>query len=156
MINPNWARWIFASVSKHFDTNKNGIDLYIEGQHRNATQVKDSLELRVDGPYYTEESHNYWRIYIEVSLLVQSMQDDKDFHRTHRICGQVAAAFTTIPIFKFGDGPSDNANVQIGCLEVITGGSRERIQTNHFGLLAPDVKLMQSTVEAHYEVHLSN
>lgn len=153
--NPNWDRWIFASLADYFTKNV-PVQWYVEGEHRTKVVNKDYLELRIDGPYYTEESYNYWYLYLEVSVLVQAVQDDKDSQKIRRLCGQVASAFTSVPVYKYGKGILDDSTL-LGCLTLIQDtGKRERIQTNHFGLLAPDLKLMQSTVEGHYSINLSN
>lgn len=154
-MNQHWPRWIIASISKHFADRVGTLPLYIEGQKR-PTGVKDLLELRMDGPYITEESHNYWRLYMEVSVIVQSTMDATDYHRIFRNCGLVASLFTTIQLYKFGDGPDDAPTETIGCLSLIQDiGKRERIQINHFGILDPSTSLLQSSVEAHYVTHLS-
>ena len=154
-MNQHWPRWIFASISKHFDDRKGNLPLYIEGQLRQPG-VKDLLELRIDGPYLTEESRNYWRLYVEVSVIVQSTMDAHDYHRIHRNCGFVASLFTAIPLYKLGDSVDDNPTEQFGCLSLVQDiGKRERIQINHFGKIDPATDLLQSSVEAHYVTHLT-
>jgi len=152
-MNPHWPRWIFASISKFFADRLT--PLYIEGQFRQPG-VKDLYELRIDGPYCTEESHNYWRLYVEVSVLVQSTMDATDYHRIHKSCGLAAAVFTAIPLYKFGDGVDDDPDEQWGCLQLAQDvGKRERIQINHFGIIDQNTALQQSSVEGHYVTHIS-
>lgn len=153
-INTNWARWIFASVSKHFDDRKGALPLYIEGQHRDTKDIKDFMELRMDGPFITELSRNYFRLFIEINVLVQSALDDTNYHRIHGNVGLVASIFTAIEIFKFGTGVDDD-DTQLECMRLIQDSpSNERIQINHFGQIEPDIELIQSTVEGHYEMFL--
>ncbi|TRZ52358.1 MAG: hypothetical protein D4S01_03070, partial [Dehalococcoidia bacterium] len=59
---PHWARWIFASVSKHFDTYKGDLLMFIEGQHRGIHPPKDFIELRMDGPYLTKFSTTEFKV----------------------------------------------------------------------------------------------
>lgn len=151
---PNWPRWLFASVSKHFLDRRGDLAFYIEGQERTVPAPSELLEFRMDGPYETEINKNYWKLFIEVSILIQSTKDGADFHKIHRHCGQVAAAFTSIPVYKYGDGVDDDQSM-FGCLTLVQDiGKRERIQINHFGQIAPDVQLMQSSVEGHFEMFL--
>lgn len=153
--NPNWPRWIFASVSKHFYDRRGTIAFYIEGQERTVPAPKDLLEFRLDGPYLTEVNKDYWRLYIEVSILIQAIKDDTDYHRIHSHTGLVAQAFTTIPVYKFGDGVDDD-QTQLGCLELVQNlGKRERIQINNFGQIEQTTPLIQSSVEGHFEMYLS-
>jgi hypothetical protein len=152
---PNWPRWIFASVSKHFQDRRGTLTFYIEGQERDSPMPTDLLEFRMDGPYETEISKNYWDLYIEVSILIQAMKDDKDYHRIHRYCGLVAQAFTSIPVYKYGDGVDDDQTL-LGCLNLVQNvGKHERIQINHFGQIEKDTPLLQSSVEGHYRMDLS-
>ena len=154
-VNKNWPRWIFASISQHFTDEKQGLDLFIEGQHRDTRDKKDFLELRMDGPYITEISHNYFRIYIEVNVLVQSTKDQDSYHRIHANVGIAAAAFWNgIKVFRYGNGIDDDDSY-LGCLQLVTDArGKERIQISHFGQIEPKTRLMQSTVEGHYEMFL--
>ncbi len=153
--NKNWPRWIFASVSKHFYDNRDGIAIYVEGQHRDTKDNKDFFEIRVDGPYFTEYSKGYWRCYTEVNILVQSAMDNVNFHRIHTNVGIVAAAFTNaIPVYKYGSGDDDDDTL-LGCMQLVSDyRGKERIQINHFGIIDKNVNLMQASVEGHYEIFL--
>ena len=154
-LNQNLPRWIIASVSKHFDDRRQGIPMFIEGQIRDTRTEKDFIELRIDGPYYTEVSKGFWNVYIEINVLIQAAQDQADYHRIYRSAGIVAAAFEhAISIFKFGDGVGDDDSL-IGCMHLLGDKEkRERIQISHFGQVEPETGIFQSTVEAHYEAQL--
>lgn len=150
----HWPRWIFASISKHFDDRKQGLPLFIEGQNRNTRDTKDFFELRVDGPRLTELTKGSWHIYIEVNILVQSAMDDLDYHRIHRNVGIAVEAMTNLLIFKYGSKVEDDQSF-LGCLKLIQDTrSRERIQVFNFGQIDVDTRLMQSAVEGHYEMNL--
>ena len=57
VIDKHWARWIFASVCKHFDFDaSDNITTYIEGQKRNTRDESEFFELRMDGPIIYEAS----------------------------------------------------------------------------------------------------
>jgi len=150
--NVNWPRWVFASVCKHFDDNKSSLTLFIEGQHRKTRTLKDFAELRVDGPYLTEVSKGVWKLFIEVNVLLQSAMDDTSFHRIHTNAGIIVAAFTGIPVYKYGDGVDDDKSL-LGCLQIVSDArGKERIQVSHFGRIDTGTPLMQATVEGHYEI----
>lgn len=155
-INKNWPRWVFASVSKHIDDRKDGLTLFIEGQHRDTEGLVDFLELRVDGPNFTEVSRGCFHFFVEVNILVQSAMDDSNFHRIHTDVGIAAAALTSsIPVFKYGTGVDDDQSL-LGCLRLIQDKrGREKVQVSHFGQIDPVTKLMQATVEGHYEMLLT-
>jgi len=153
---PNWPRWIFASVSKHFsDALPSGITLFIEGQHRATRTEKDFFELRIDGPTLREISKGCWLFRIEVNILVQSAMDDGNYHRIHQGVGDVAATFTNgIPVYRKGSGPLDDQSF-VGCLQLLESGEhRDFLEINHFGQIDVKTKIMQATVEGHYKMLL--
>jgi len=154
-LDQNLPRWIFASVSKHFNDRRQGIPLFIEGQLRNTRALEDFIELRVDGPYYTEVSKGFWNVYIEINVLIQAAQDQADYHRIYKSVGIVAAAFEqVISIFKLGDGVDDDDSL-VTCLKLLGDKEkRERIQISHFGQVEPETGIFQATVEAHYETQI--
>lgn len=154
-LDQNLPRWIFASVSKHFDARRQGIPMFIEGQLRKTRAEEDFIELRVDGPYYTEISKGFWNVYIEINVLVQAAQDQADYHRIHKLVGVVAAAFTqVISILKLGDNVGDDDSL-VACLKLLGDKEkRERIQISHFGQVEPETGIFQATVEAHYEAQI--
>lgn len=152
--NPDWPRWIFASICKHFDDCKGNYDVFIEGQYRNSDIKKDFFELRIDGPYITEVNKNYYNLYLEVNVLVQSQMDDTNYHRIHTDVGYAASLFRNISLYKYGNGVNDTQEL-FGCLELLQDTqTRKRVQINHFGQIDPKVRLTQATVEGHYEVFL--
>ena len=153
--NINWPRWIFASICKHFDDCRGDYDLFIEGQFRDAgAPDKDFLELRVDGPYITEINKNYYKLYVEVNVLIQSQMDNTNYHRIYDDMGKVASMFTTVNLYKYGTG-SEDTQEHFGCLLLLQDTqNRNRIQINNFGQVDPKTRLTQATVEGHYEITL--
>jgi hypothetical protein len=156
MMNQHWARWIFASVCKHFDAKRGTIPMFVEGQQRVTRSLQDFIELRLDGPDFNEASKDYWSAYVEINVMIQSSMVDTDFHRIHRTVGVVSAAFTSaIPIYKYGTAPLIDTGAQIGCLSLVDDKyNKERIKVRHFGQVNPDTQLMQASVEGHYEMYL--
>ena len=148
----SWPRWCFASVSEHFSKNTGSLPLYIEGQQRDTRGEKDFIELRMDGPQFTELSKGYWRIYGEVNILVSSVMDETNYHRIHENVGIVAAAFTDIVIFKYGIYTGDDQTV-FGCWKLIQDmAKRQRIDIFHFGQVDVKSEMVQASVEGHYEM----
>ncbi len=149
-INENWARWIMASLHKHFDDNRQGLILYVDGQIRDTRTESEYIEVRVDGPNFTEISKNNWKIFVEVNVLVSVTMDNKDLHRLVKYIGIVSAAFIDIMIYKYGDGASE-----LGCMRLLQDtGTHERVQVSNFGVIDPAINLQQATVEGHYELLL--
>lgn len=157
--NPNWPRWIFASVSKHFADAASvaGVPLFIEGQHRDTLELKDFFEMRMDGPTLREVSKGCWVLRIEINILVQSAMDDSNYHRIHQDVGIVSAAFEkSIGVYKKGrNDPDPDDQSFLGCLKLIQNAStRDFLEINHFGQIDTKTKLIQATVEGHYNMLL--
>jgi hypothetical protein len=154
-INENWARWILASVSTYFDANRGGLPMFIEGQERDTKDEKSLIELRIDGPWYTERTKGDWRVYVEINVLVQTTMLVRDFHNHHRNMGIVAAAYGDIQIFRCGDGPDDDDSL-LGCLKLMQNDrKRERVVTSNFGQIEPHIRVQQATLEGHFEMFLT-
>ena len=153
-MNKNWARWIFASVTKHFDDNKQGLATYVEGTYRDTRTEVDFFEVRQDGPYSTEVSKDYWHFFIEVNILIQSTMSATDFHKIYRDVGIVMAAFTDIPVYRYGTGDDDDDTL-LGCLQLVSDAQGKKpVKVSHFGQIEPRTDLLQATVEGHYFMFL--
>jgi hypothetical protein len=146
-------RWIFASISKHFDTHRSGIEMYVEGQDR-KTDVDDFFELRMDGPYYRELSKNFFEVRFEINVLIQSELND-NYHRIHEIIGIVSDAFfTPINIYRFGSEQEDDGSF-FDCVSLsFEKRRRDALEIHQFGKIEPSTKIMQATVEGHYELNV--
>lgn len=162
VINPypgiHWDRWVFASICQHFDDRRGTLPMYVEGTHRDTRELEDFFELRVDGPWYSEISKNYWWVFIEINVLIQSAKNNTDFHRIRKMTGIISQILERcIKVYKYGNEPYDDSSL-LGVLERQDdrrGKNADRIQINHFGQIEPKLKLEQSTVEAHYVMKLS-
>ncbi len=156
-MNKNWPRWIFASVTNHFDSNLETYDIFYEGQKRSAENFQtDLVEVRMDGPRFLQLGVTEWHADIEINLLVQAAINDEDFHKIHRMVGIVATGFHPgIQVFKYGSGVDDDDSL-LGCLDLVQDRrSREFLTISHFGQIDPDKLLMQATVEGHYKTQLT-
>lgn len=155
-MDPNWIRWIVASINKHFSDAlaAAGLDLYVEGQDRRTDQEENYAELRYTGPRFFELSKGYWQIDVDLDVLVCSKTNDRNIYTPEVGVGSVLAAFTNdLPVSRYGKGPADDANVQLGCLRLVpdNGG----ICVNNFGYPKDQVRLRQASVEATYRMNLS-
>lgn len=156
VMNPNWGRWIFASFSDHFATKFDSvIALFIEGQHRDTRELPQFLELRIDGPFAIQISRGCWKIRSEISILVQTVMNDKNYHDHSHNMGVAQNAFDVcIPIYKYGNRDGDDDSF-VGQMKLLQNRSeRNFIEAYNFGQVHQDTKLLQGTVEAHYEMRL--
>jgi predicted transport protein len=152
MMNHNWARWIFASVSSFFDSKKSTLDMFVEGTDMlGRRKDKDYIEFRMNGPSGTEVSKAYWRLDFEVNVLVCSLKDEKNFHRLLSNIGIVTSMFFgAIPIYKLGSGPDDDPKEMLEDCAV----REEEIRVNQYGQFDPALPVLQATVESSYKIYL--
>lgn len=151
-INANWARWILASASDHFETGRDSIPFYMEGADFSSENDDQWVEFRLDGPDIKQISYNYWRFDIEINLLVSSVMDHEDFHKQVKLVGQFANLVNVIQIYKYGNQVGDDDSF-IGCLE-LRKDLDEVVVISNFGKIRPDTRLIQSTIEGHYQMFL--
>jgi len=154
--NPNWDRWIFATMSGKYKTQfESDFSIFIEGTHRGLPTNTELLEFRMDGPMRKQPSKGYFILGVEINLLVRSFMDDKDFHKMRRSCGMVATWLAQNHcIYRYGDGPYDD-NSLLGTLQLKNRTFREEVRVNHFGQIDPQYQLEESTIEASFEMHLT-
>lgn len=153
-MNVNWPRWIRASISKHFNDRRQSLPLFIEGQFRHTREHPLGIELRVDGPYLTEVSHDNWKHDYMINVLVTSVLNKQDLYAQDRAFGIVLAAFTDIMCYRFGNGPDDDGTF-LCCLRIIHNDhKKQRTKANNFGQIEPTTELLQASVQASYQTYL--
>lgn len=167
MININWSRWIYASVIEHFISapyfaiwddyleNRTAYDaqgiipVYVDGLDFNVDDVKDYIEVRIDGPHFAEVSKNNYRGTLLINVIL-CITKDENFHKLYTLAGKIQNTFSTIPVYAYGNEDNDN-NGHFGCL------SLERLQpikTDWFGQPEDDIKHTYITIEGHYTTTL--
>lgn len=140
----DWERWIKASIAKHFDTNRDGLTMYVDPEYRDTNDETSFFTLRIDGLDITEYSNSYVGD-VEINCLITTVVDDADNYQHERDIGKIHACFLkTIGAFEYGDSGD-----QFACMR-----RRSEIVTNRFGQVETSVKLQQSAVVATYTVEL--
>ena len=149
--NSNWPKWLKASIYSHFDDRKGSYHLSLEGQLPKDTTEKSSwAELRVDGPYVSELSKDYWRLYVEINVLISAQQSPDNLYAYDTMLGHFLSIFeSSINVYKYG---GDDESL-VGCLNMLVE-TRQFLQVSQFGQIEPDNHLQQSVVEAHYQMNL--
>lgn len=146
----NWNRWIFVSASTYFKNKINLVDptikVQIEGQ--NYDEKGEYIEFRLVGPIWTRLSPTTYRGEWIINLLVRVMKSNQT-HNIYKQVGIVESTFNCFPIKKYGNGVDDNSSITIGTAFLDLKDGKE-ITTTHFGQIAPDLPVIQSTVEGKY------
>ncbi len=159
--NPNWARWVFASIATYFKAVADGeyIPVLIEGLDERTTtfmEATDRCEVRITGPFTKELSHNYFRIEVVVNILFTSRyEESKNQYAIIRTIGVFQEAMDgAIAIYKYGKEPGDDEHALLGCLSP-GQGRQDAIKVFHFGQVDPVNKVKQSMADARYVMELS-
>ncbi len=152
MFDPNWQRWIYASLATYFKTvcDDNDIPIFIEGSPRTTDDLEDWVEIRILGPDWNSGTAIEWVAdNIEVSALVMSKLNQTNNYRIHDNIGIIVDAFVApIPVFKLGTGVGDDQS-QITCLQSKTKG-RDQIKVAPFGQVDPNTQLLRASVDGFF------
>jgi hypothetical protein len=160
-VNPNWARWIFASISYHLKTvaTDNNIPAIVEGVDDvtdSFSEATDHAEIRISGPD-TQQLSGEYRLLVSVNVLLASRFDGKQKNR-HALLTNVGlfheAMDQAILIYKYGNTLADDDSY-LGCL-TLRPGKNDSVRVIHFGQIDPTDKVKQSAVDARYEMFLSS
>jgi hypothetical protein len=166
--NSNWARWIFASVAKTLKEVATDASIPVLVEHldeRSETfmRASDRVEIRITGPFTQEQSQGYFRIYVDVNVLLSSRYDGskKNQYTILKYAGLFHEAMDMpIPVWNYGNEPGDfvdddpDTQVFLGCLSPRPGNS-ESVRVFNFGQIDKTDKLKQSAVDARYVMYLS-
>jgi hypothetical protein len=165
MINENWTRWIHASVADYFATvaaavnGGEGLKLIVEGiDEREAEKMDvDHAELRINGPFVHELSHNYFRLDVDINVLLTDLMggSDEDPYDLQRWTGAFQkAAWENIPVYRYGP---DTAGVDdgsfLGCL--VPRGRKEATKAFQFGQVSVDARVRQAAVDTRHAMELT-
>lgn len=155
-MDKRWARWIAASINKHFDTNLvptptlNFVKFFESSQRKNDKE-HSIIEVRHDGGYWTESTKDKWRGVYEINLAVTHAMNDKNYYNVWDLIGLCNEAMSKqIHLFNYD---VDGNGVQIGCFHILD--DKGEIITHYFGQIEPKVEVLQATIEGHFYVELS-
>lgn len=166
--NPNWARWIFASVADYLKQVATDVSLPVLIEHfdeRTATfeHATDHAEIRITGPFTQELSHNYHRIWVDANVLLTARYDGqrKNPFNILKYAGLFHEAMASpIPLWNYGNEPGDYvasdpaSQVFLGCLEP-RPGKNDSVRVLNFGQMDKTDKIKQTAVDARYVIYLN-
>jgi len=157
-MNTNWPRWIFASIAEYMRPIAAAIPLplLVEGidDRIESKMEADHAELRVNGPAISEISSDYYRLVVDVNVLLTDLMDGSTENAYDLIqWGGVfqEALSGPISIYKYGSGADDD-DAYIGCLEVL--GGRDSVKLFHFGQISKVDRVRQSMVDSRFSIYL--
>ncbi|RLC68876.1 MAG: hypothetical protein DRH97_01700 [Chloroflexi bacterium] len=146
--------WVFASACKHFNESITGLDVFNEGTTRANLDKQDWCELRIDGPWITDVSHGVIQVKTEINVLVGTVIDDKNLYRESINHTRVIPAFRSFKVYKYG--PEDDVSNDGSCVGVMVleplRDQNKRVEVARFGQIDPAIRLLQSTIEGHFQM----
>jgi hypothetical protein len=161
--NPNWVRWIFASVAVYLKEVATDAELpsLVEGlddRDDAFMHATDRVEIRINGPFTQETSRGCYRIFVDANVLLSSRYDGakKNGYQIHKFAGLFHEAMdSVIPVFKHGLEPGDDSDVQIGCLSP-RPGKNDSVRVIQLGQIEKTDRVKQSMVDARYIMYLND
>ena len=121
-VNPNWARWAFASVATFLKqlAEDAGIPALVEGLDERTTAYMESpqrVEIRMSGPFTKELSKDYYELGVDINLLFTSRYEiNANQYDIIKIVGKFHEALDgPIPMLRLGNEPGDDRSL-VGCL----------------------------------------
>jgi hypothetical protein len=167
--NPNWARWIFASVAYHLKqvATVNSIPVLIEHLDERSTGTMEPTlraEIRITGPYTRELSHGFYRIFADVNVLLTSRYegDQKNAYDILIAAGHFHTAMDgPIPVWNYGGELNDydpdvpETQLHLGCLTP-RDGKNDLVRVLNFGQIDKVSKVRQTAVDARYVMDLQD
>ena len=159
-MNEHLARWTTASIVDYFKTITLGLALpmFVEGLDEHSAQLMeiDRAELQINGPLVREVSKDYWRLHVDVNILIidhMQMRLENAYSSIAWGGKLLSAMMDPIPVFKYGTGAADTGAL-VGCLTQRMGIS-EPARLINYGQVSVDARIRQSAVAGQFEMFVS-
>lgn len=158
--NPNWPRWIRASINDYFAevAEDVSIPILVEGiddTEAEKIQAEYHVELRVFGPS-TQKRPGDFHLRVGINLLFTALVGGKQ-QNAYDIIQHIAefqvAMQEPIPVYKHGLGVGDDSEVHIGCLALVSDRN-EAVELYDFGQVGKEERVRQLMLDARYYIDL--
>lgn len=155
--NPNWGRWITASVAHEFmdDFGSSGYKVIADGQILpESTDEKGQLELRIDGPAATRQPSSGEYVLEDIYINCHAhVYNSEVFDEERRIAGLLEVWLGRDHcIYRYGDGIDDDFTF-VGALVLQTRGRLDGVKSHFFGKEEHE-NIEQLSVEANFNMYL--
>lgn len=139
---------VTASVNKYFDTKREDVRLFIEGQDIDFPNLAEWAELRLTGPRITK-SNKLWFIELDVNIMASAKPSDY-IYRSQEIAGIFAKNMNVIPITE------DGSDQKIGCF-TLRSDSSHQLEFVSWGRVNPveEISVIATSVEAFYKMEIA-
>lgn len=148
-------RWIMASARDFFKENSH-FPLFFEhtGDKTLKGPITKYAEFRLDGPFATKVTKNETYYDIEINILCIATLNESYADDLEEVLGDFMSIFAIgwFHVFRYGDHDVDDQS-KVGCM-ILSTGKHEEIRVSRFGQANPDTRVLQASVEAHYQMRL--
>ena len=167
--NPNWARWIHASIGYALTNVAKGMSpplpVMVEGVDERSSafmQASDRAEIRITGPFSQKLGPDDYLIYVDANVLITSRYDGYQKNALqHLLLGGIfqEAMDTPIVLWNYGNQAGDyvdgspDTQVDLGCLTTRVDGNSS-VKLFNFGQIDKTDKIKQVAVDARYFIYL--
>ena len=163
--NERWPRWILSSIAKYLNANVAGpasLPFLVEGiddRTQEFEEATDRAECRINGPWTSELSNGYWRVWVDINVVLTVNMDGqvKNAYRLDELAGKFLNALdTVISTLRTGDIADDSQNdgSLLGCLHP-RSGKNDSVRVIHFGQINNTDRIRQAQVDARYVMYLT-
>lgn len=138
---------IAASVNKYFDSKKDSVRLFIEGQDIDLKDLNEWAELRLTGPRI-RKLNGTMEIEIDINIMA-SAKPSNNIYRSQDIVGMFAKQMDVIPVFL------ENSNEKIGCFTLRNDLSHQ-LDIVSWGRVNPteEISVIATSIEAFYMMEI--
>lgn len=155
-MDANLPRWIFASLSDHFQTLSDNIELrfFVEGSDEDEIKdfQQDSALFRMDGPIVHEGSsgEEWYSIEIQILLTDLVVSTTESAYKIYKNAGSYMESMLNdaIGIYRFGNGPEDDDTL-FGCLTP-DKSVRNNVRLASYGVVDRDTRVRQMSVNGKF------
>lgn len=155
-MDDRFPRWLMSSLSVYFSDVATAIPLtyYVEGvdERSDETMEEQHAELRISGPFVTKVSSNYWRVHVDINVMLtdyMTLTQENSYEIATWGGKFLEAMLQKIPIYQYGDG-----GALVGCLTVRRGFS-DPVRLIHFGQVSRVDRVRQAVVDGKFEMILT-
>ena len=160
-VNPNWARWSFASVATLLKkiAREAGIPALVEGLDERTTEFMEApqrVEIRMSGPYSREMSKDYYEVSLDINVLFTSRYEINGNQYDILVAvGKFHEALDhPIPLQRLGKEPGDDGSL-VDCY-IPRPGRNNAVRVFHFGQTDQTDRQKQVMIDARYVVYLDS
>lgn len=153
MIDPNWTRWINASINKHFDqvATDGGTKILVPGEDPIEIRTRTAwAELSNNGPEFEPQSPEQYLVTTNIEVLC-AVKGKVNIYAIQRMVGIFQAKMHPIFVFRFGENPEDDNNDLLGCLDLTPG---TKIETIPWGWDSAEIPTNRTGIQGFYQMHL--